>query len=60
MVLRPDPEQKKLTTSAAIVIKKALGVAEEKMTEEQAILDSTLLAQRLMQLGIDPSALAQQ
>ena len=54
MSLAPDPEQNKITTSAAIVIKKALGVDEEKMIEEQAILDRTALARRLMELGMAP------
>lgn len=59
MVLKPDPEQKRLSTSAAIVIKKPLGINEEKMTQEQAILDSSLLAQRFAELGIDPRRLAE-
>lgn len=52
MSLAPDPEQKKIKTSAAIVIKKALGVEAEKMSEEEAILDRTALARRLTELGM--------
>lgn len=55
MCLAPDSEQKKFTTPAAIVIKKVLGANEEKMSEEQAILDRSALSQRLMELGILPT-----
>ena len=59
MSLAPDPEQKKFTTSAAIVIKKTLGVDEEKMLEEQAILDRSALGQRLMELEMLPGPAAE-
>lgn len=59
MVLKPDPEQKRLVTPGVIVIKKGLGTNDEKMTQEQAILDSSVIGMRLAELGIDPRQLGE-
>lgn len=58
VVLRGDPEHKRIFVRAVRVATKDLGVGAEQMRQEEYISDPSPVVMRMMELGMDPRKLA--
>lgn len=53
--LNADPEQKPMKFSPVVILKKPLGVSEDKVDTEQSNVDSSPFRARMAELGLDPA-----
>lgn len=56
--LNDDPEKRSLTMSNVVIVYKALGTNDESVERDETISDPSPMFKRMMELGINPTALA--
>lgn len=57
VVLKTDPEQKRIVVRCVRIATKPLGVGAERIVKEELVSDSTPLITRMMELGMDSRTL---